>query len=146
MAVLGGTPHASTEDDTYKGMFIPKGSTVIAPLWSSELIPFPELTGPLTQQNCLSFAVHLNEKDFPDPHNFKPERFLAPRDYPGTFGHSAFGWGRRICPGMHVGSNSVALNIARILWAFEIKPVKTPTGEDVDVDMYVTPWRPHGAY
>lgn len=35
VAVLGGTPHASTADDVYKGMFIPKGSTVIAPLWSS---------------------------------------------------------------------------------------------------------------
>ncbi|KAJ9161080.1 Cytochrome P450 [Coniochaeta hoffmannii] len=114
VAVLGGTPHASTEDDTYKGMFIPKGSTVIAPLWS----------------------IHLNEKDFPDPHNFKPERFLTQRDYPGTFGHSAFGWGRRICPGMHVGSNSVALNIARILWAFDIKPAKTLAGEDVDVDIF----------
>lgn len=48
VAVLGGTPHASTEDDTYKGMFIPKGSTVIAPLWSSELTLLPMLTGPLT--------------------------------------------------------------------------------------------------
>ena len=36
VAVLGGTPHASIADDTYRGMFIPKGSTVIAPLWSSE--------------------------------------------------------------------------------------------------------------
>lgn len=35
VAVLGGTPHASTADDVYKGMFIPKGSTIIAPLWSS---------------------------------------------------------------------------------------------------------------
>lgn len=37
VAVLGGTPHASTADDVYKGMFIPKGSTIIAPLWSSRL-------------------------------------------------------------------------------------------------------------
>ena len=37
VAVLGGTPHASTADNVYKGMFIPKGSTVIAPLWSSKL-------------------------------------------------------------------------------------------------------------
>jgi cytochrome P450 len=36
VAVLGGTPHASTADDVYKGMFIPKGSTIIAPLWSSK--------------------------------------------------------------------------------------------------------------
>lgn len=36
VAVLGGTPHASTADDVYRGMFIPKGSTIIAPLWTSK--------------------------------------------------------------------------------------------------------------
>ncbi|KAI0795536.1 cytochrome P450 [Abortiporus biennis] len=30
VAILGGTPHAVTADDEYKGMFIPKGSTVFA--------------------------------------------------------------------------------------------------------------------
>ena len=34
VAVLGGTPHSSTADYIYKGMFIPKGSTIIAPLWT----------------------------------------------------------------------------------------------------------------
>ncbi|KAL2020641.1 hypothetical protein VTK56DRAFT_8131 [Thermocarpiscus australiensis] len=114
VAVLGGTPHASTADDTYRGMFIPKGSTIIAPLWS----------------------IHLNEADFPEPHTFKPERFLEGREYPGTLGHSAFGWGRRICPGMHLGSASVAINIARILWAFNVKPAVNEAGEDIDVDIF----------
>ncbi|KAF9872978.1 cytochrome P450 [Colletotrichum karsti] len=114
VAVLGGTPHASTADYVYKGMFIPKGSTIIAPLWS----------------------LHLNEADFPAPHEFKPERFLEEREYPGTFGHSAFGWGRRICPGMHLGSASVAINIARMLWAFEVKPAKDEKGRDCEVDIF----------
>ncbi|KAI5865315.1 cytochrome P450 [Durotheca rogersii] len=114
IAVLGGTPHASTADDVYKGMFIPKGSTIIAPLWS----------------------IHLNESDFPEPHEFRPERFTEPRQYPGTFGHSAFGWGRRICPGMHLGSASVELNIARILWGFDVAPAKDASGKDVDVDIF----------
>ncbi|KAI1215193.1 cytochrome P450 [Annulohypoxylon truncatum] len=114
VAVLGGTPHASTADDVYKGMFIPKGSTIIAPLWS----------------------IHLNESDFPDPDRFQPERFTGNREYPGTFGHSAFGWGRRICPGMHLGTASVELNIARILWAFEVGPVKDANGKDIDVDIF----------
>ncbi|KAK4448787.1 cytochrome P450 [Podospora aff. communis PSN243] len=114
VAVLGGTPHASTADDVYRGMFIPKGSTIIAPLWT----------------------LHLNEADFPDPHNFKPERFLSPREYPGTFGHSAFGWGRRICPGMHLASASVVINIARILWAFDVRPARDEKGRDIDVDIF----------
>ena len=33
VAVLGGTPHASTADDVYNDMFIPNGSTVFANLW-----------------------------------------------------------------------------------------------------------------
>lgn len=114
VAVLGGTPHASTADNVYKGMFIPKGSTIIAPLWS----------------------IHHNEADFPEPDEFRPERFIEERNYPGTFGHSAFGWGRRICPGMHLGSASVTLNIARILWAFEVNPDKGLDGRDVDVDIF----------
>ncbi|KAL7624834.1 hypothetical protein AAE478_004048 [Parahypoxylon ruwenzoriense] len=114
IAVLGGTPHASTSDDVYKGMFIPKGSTIIAPLWS----------------------IHLNGTDFPEPHEFRPERFIGTREYPGPFGHSAFGWGRRICPGMHLGSASVELNIARILWAFNVEPAKDANGRDIDVDIF----------
>ncbi|KAH7122099.1 cytochrome P450 [Dactylonectria estremocensis] len=114
VAVLGGTPHASTADNVYKGMFIPKGSTIIAPLW----------------------GIHRNEADFPAPDEFRPERFLEDRNYPGTFGHSAFGWGRRICPGMHLGSASITINIARILWAFEVNPEKGPDGRNVDVDIF----------
>ncbi len=79
--------------------------------------------------------VHLNEADFPEPHEFKPERFMEGRDYPGTFGHSAFGWGRRICPGMHLGSASVSINIARILWAFNVGPARDEKGRDIEVDM-----------
>ena len=87
------------------------------------------------QTLTLSSIVHLNENDFPEPHEFKPERFLEDRDFPGTLGHTAFGWGRRICPGMHLGAASVNLNIARILWAFNVAPAKDDTGQDIDVDM-----------
>ncbi|GAA6009287.1 hypothetical protein JCM10207_004336 [Rhodosporidiobolus poonsookiae] len=114
IAVLGGTPHASTEDDWYNGMFIPKGSTVIANLWS----------------------IHLNEKDFPDPHRFDPERFMTKRDYPGKWGHSAFGFGRRICPGMHLAENSIFINTARILWGFNVEAAKDKSGAKVPVDIF----------
>ncbi len=95
------------------------------------------LRHPLT---LLLAPVHLNESDFPEPNEFRPERFLQQRDdYPGTLGHSAFGWGRRICPGMHLGAASIAINIARMLWAFNIKPALNEKGEKIDVDMYVGP-------
>jgi hypothetical protein len=89
---VAGQPHATSADDTYQSYFIPKGATVIASLWS----------------------IHLNETDFPDPHRFDPNRFLDEKrraSYPGAFGHSSFGFGRRICPGLYLGSNSVQLNV-----------------------------------
>ncbi|KAJ6545012.1 cytochrome P450 [Mycena vulgaris] len=112
VAVLGGTPHASTEDLVYDGMFIPKGSTIIANLW----------------------GIHLNPADFPDPHRFDPERFMSKRDYPGPWQHSSFGYGRRVCPGLHLGSNSIYINIARILWGFNLSKARDEDGRDIDVD------------
>lgn len=39
---------------------------------------------------------------------------------------------------MHLGWASVELNIARILWAFDVEPVKGKDGKDIDVDMSVS--------
>lgn len=39
VAVLGGTPHASTEDDVYEGFFIPSGSTILYTFLSLCLVP-----------------------------------------------------------------------------------------------------------
>ena len=115
VAVLGGQPHASTQEDVYNGYYIPKGSTMLANLW----------------------AIQLNEHNFPDPHNFIPERHLTERlNYPHTDGHSAFGFGRRKCVGEHVAKQSLFINVARILWAFDIKKASDPLGREIDVDIF----------
>ncbi|KAF8176725.1 cytochrome P450 [Mycena galopus ATCC 62051] len=114
VAVLGGTPHASTEDFVYQGMFIPKGSTIIANLW----------------------GIHLNPADFPDPHRFDPERFMSKREYPGPWQHSSFGYGRRVCPGQHLASNSMYLNVARILWGFDLSKARNEEGHEIEVDTF----------
>ncbi|KAJ7227468.1 cytochrome P450 [Mycena pura] len=114
VAVLGGTPHASTEDFVYEGMYIPKGSTIIANLW----------------------GIHLNPADFPDPHRFDPERFMSKRDYPGPWQHSSFGYGRRVCPGSYLALNSIFINIARILWGFNLGKARDKNGKAIDVDTF----------
>ncbi|KAJ7141223.1 cytochrome P450 [Mycena epipterygia] len=114
VAVLGGTPHSSTEDFVYDGMFIPKGSTIIANLW----------------------GIHLNPADFPDPHRFDPERFMTKREYPGPWQHSSFGYGRRVCPGQHLASNSIYINVARILWGFNLSKARDENGQEIDVDTF----------
>ncbi|KAJ6512698.1 cytochrome P450 [Mycena sanguinolenta] len=114
VAVLGGTPHKSTDDMVYQGMFIPKGSTIIANLW----------------------GIHLNPADFPDPHVFDPERFMSKRNYPGPWQHSSFGYGRRVCPGQYLASNSIYINIARILWGFNISKARDQKGQEIEVDTF----------
>lgn len=114
VAVLGGTPHASTEDDYYNGHYIPSGTTVIGNSW----------------------AINLNDEYYPNPHHFDPKRFLdetlaqrakdptrvSGKPHPAKTGHSSFGWGRRICPGAHLAENSLFIALAKILWAFDILP------------------------
>lgn len=116
VAVLGGTPHASTQDDMYDGYFIPARTTVLGNSW----------------------AIHLNEMYYPNPHHFDPSRFLDAststftypttttttiKPHPSPSGHSSFGWGRRICPGAHLAENTLFIALAKILWAFDIAPV-----------------------
>lgn len=102
VAILGGTPHASTEDDVYDGYLIPAGSTIL----------------------CNTYAIHRDPVYFPDPDLFRPERYLEDEKetgipaYPQKAGHSAFGWGRRICPGMHVAERGVTIVILHLLHHF----------------------------
>ncbi|MCJ1311157.1 hypothetical protein MMC25_004827 [Agyrium rufum] len=118
VAVLGGTPHASTEDDYYEGWFIPKGTTVLGNTW----------------------AINLNDAYYPDPHHFEPLRFMDPslrasfepsgstltpkgsKIHPNKAGHSSFGWGRRICPGEGLALHSLFIALAKILWAYDVLP------------------------
>lgn len=128
VAVLGGTPHASTEDDYYEGYYIPAGTTVLGNSW----------------------AINLNEEYYPNPHHFEPRRFLdenmaarskakaegggaavfggldvelGGKAHPNKSGHSSFGWGRRICPGANLAANSLFIALAKLLWAYDIKAV-----------------------
>ena len=48
--------------------------------------------------------------------------------------HYSYGGGRRICPGMHVAERSLFINLARLLWGFDIKLAKDEMGNDIPVD------------
>lgn len=109
-AVVPMVPHSTDEDDVYNGFFIPKGSWVIANLWG--ILHDPQL--------------------YRDPEVFRPERFEDTKEHPAEpdLTLAAFGFGRRACPGIHFGLASLFIDIASILSAFEIKPVKDGNGRD----------------
>lgn len=60
---------------------------------------------------------------YPEPDMFKPERFLSAdgslRDDPTLI--SAFGFGKRICPGRHFVDASLFILIASLLSVFNVE-------------------------
>ena len=48
--------------------------------------------------------------------------------------HYAFGGGRRICPGLHVAEKSLCLNLARLLWEFNLDIARDERGEIILID------------
>ncbi|KEZ41967.1 Podospora anserina S mat+ genomic DNA chromosome 4, supercontig 4 [Scedosporium apiospermum] len=119
VAIIGGQPHAPTQDDTYKGWLIPAGTWVQGNVW----------------------AIHRNEREFPDPDRFMPERFLEGNEYkrpfPNDKGYMTFGWGRRVCSGQALAEQGTWVSVARLLWAFDIRKKRDPrTGKEIDLDIF----------
>ncbi|OAX31420.1 cytochrome P450 [Rhizopogon vinicolor AM-OR11-026] len=98
-----GVAHRVMEDDIHDGYYIPKGTLIIANIW-----------------------FMLNDpRTYPNPSEFNPERFLAndgkePERDPHTI---SFGFGRRICPGLHLADASVWISIAMSLAVFDISKI-----------------------
>ncbi|KAK7178667.1 hypothetical protein PSPO01_15275 [Paraphaeosphaeria sporulosa] len=114
-----GPAHATTQDDWYKGYFIPKGSVIVLNWW----------------------AIHMDKKRWKDPERFDPTRYLndplteaesLAQANPELRDHFTFGAGRRNCPGLHIAHNSLFINIARIMWAFDISKTKDEHGRPVE--------------
>jgi hypothetical protein len=66
-SISTGLPHLNSEEDTYEGMLIPKGSTIFIPIWA------------------LHHSEHLG---YEDPEKFNPDRYLnhpkLANDYAGS--------------------------------------------------------------
>ncbi|KAJ8590794.1 cytochrome P450 [Rhizopogon salebrosus TDB-379] len=103
-----GLPHRAMKEDVYEGYRIPEGAIVIANI----------------------FSIARDGGIYPDPLEFRPERFLGPSPQvdPHRF---VFGFGRRACPGMYFAEASLYLNIACILAAFTISKPLDEKGEEI---------------
>ncbi|XP_047118334.1 probable cytochrome P450 304a1 [Schistocerca piceifrons] len=94
-----GIPHAATEDTTLQGYSIPKGTVVVANLWS----------------------MHMDKGVWGDPENFRPERFL---NSDGTLCTKdltlPFSTGKRVCPGETFARQNMFLMLAALLQNFSV--------------------------
>lgn len=119
----GGVPHQLTKDDTYHGYFLRAGTMVHANQW----------------------AIHRDPQLYPDPETFNPTRWLSSEfptyqeplsKFPNLQNFSAFGFGRRICPGMNIAERSLYILTARIAWACKISKKRDSAGREIDVPLY----------
>ncbi|KAI9063681.1 cytochrome P450 [Trametes sanguinea] len=107
-------PHRLTEDDTYRGMRIPKNTLVFANVW--RMSRDPEL--------------------FVNPNEFIPERYLNPpaddteakRRDPRNY---VFGFGRRRCPGAALAESSLWAVMACMLATMDFNKATDSAGQPI---------------
>jgi cytochrome P450 len=80
-------------------------------------------------------AILHDPELYPDPEEFKPERFLNPdgtvRDDPAL--SLAFGAGKRICPGRHFVDATVFIVASSLLSVFNVTKAKDENGHEIPV-------------
>ncbi|EJU00725.1 cytochrome P450 [Dacryopinax primogenitus] len=110
-----GVPHVTSEDIRHGEYFLPKGTPLVANLWTISRDP----------------ALYTNAEEF-DPSRFIHENGKLKQGTPDSHNdYLAFGFGRRVCAGKALAINSVWICLATLLWAFEFEPMKDADGNDI---------------
>ncbi|XP_057620691.1 cytochrome P450 3A11-like [Chionomys nivalis] len=91
------------DDVEINGVFFPKGSVVIIPV----------------------FALHYDPKYWPEPAEFRPERFSKEnKGRINPYVHLPFGYGPRNCIGMRFALMNMKLALTKVLQNFSFQPCK----------------------
>ncbi|CAK7226225.1 hypothetical protein SBRCBS47491_006158 [Sporothrix bragantina] len=118
VTVLAGIPHANTQPVEYQGYHFQANTNFTGNMW----------------------AIHRHPRDFPQPDDFRPERFLDghadQRPYPNARGSNPFGWGRRQCSGQPLAEQGLRYSLGRMIWAFDILPGLDDQGQNVKLDIF----------
>ncbi|KAJ7112410.1 cytochrome P450, partial [Mycena crocata] len=89
-------PHATIQEDVYRGYHIPRRTGVFVNVW----------------------AICHDEQTYTHPERFWPERYIEGTDVDPR--QSVFGFGRRACPGQSLADSMVYICIVRSLATFQI--------------------------
>ncbi|KAJ1302232.1 hypothetical protein OPQ81_001053 [Rhizoctonia solani] len=93
-----GLAHTVAEDIEFRGYRIPKGASINPNIW----------------------AILHDPKHYPSPYTFTPDRYFKPVPDPDPRKY-IFGFGRRVCPGLHVANDSTWIMCAGVLALFDIR-------------------------
>jgi hypothetical protein len=113
-----GVPRLLEEDDEYNGYYLPKGAVI----------------------HAIDLALARDEKLYPDPEKFHPQRWLEPEyptykepltEHPRLMGHHGFGMGRRMCPGIEVTEAELLVACGSIVGCFYLNAEKDKNGQPV---------------
>ncbi|KLO10253.1 cytochrome P450 [Schizopora paradoxa] len=109
-----GVTHVAAEDDVYCGFRIPAGTMIMPNTW----------------------AMARDDDLYPDPLNFKPERWLPggssfnslrPEEY-------VFGYGRRLCPGQVWAEHMIFIAAVSLLAVFNIEKALDLKGNPIPLN------------
>jgi len=90
-------------------------------------------------------AFLRNPVKYPDPENFRPERWLEPgwpsfqeplTQFPTINGMTSFGWGQRACLGQSVTRDETIVATGALLWGFNLKHKKDAHGNDIPASIH----------
>ncbi|KZV85441.1 cytochrome P450 [Exidia glandulosa HHB12029] len=99
-----GIPHRLMRDDEYKGYILPGGSIVYANIW----------------------ALMHDDEMYPEPFVFNPDRHSGPSP-PQDPSAWVFGFGHRVCPGLHFAEATLFLGITNMLATLDVSPAADGT-------------------
>lgn len=80
------------------------------------------------------------EKDFPEPEEFKPHRFVE--GIPDEFAYIPFGGGRRLCKGQEFGFLQVMCVLSVMLRTYDLQPLDGVTKPTIGEGMVLAPSQP----
>jgi cytochrome P450 len=80
----------------------------------------------------------LNAQHFPEPQEFRPERWLGDDAGRGKRVATPFGAGPRMCPGRYLALTEMKMMLAMLLSRFEIESVSAPGGAEAQERMSFT--------
>ncbi|CEP17742.1 hypothetical protein [Parasitella parasitica] len=116
-----GIPHSASEEIIVGNYVIPKDAILVSSM----------------------AAMHMNPNFYDQPEVFNPDRFMsntqrmskAANCKPLERDHFGFGWGKRICPGIHLAEVEIFNIYVRLFTRFKIEPELDASGAPIFIDL-----------